>query len=155
MEETWKDIPGYEGYKASNMGRIKGPKRILTGDTGNYGKTRYTLHVGEKRIRLMGHVLVAITFPEICGKWFDGCQVHHIDQNPSNNMANNLICLSKDEHNAIHRELGQKLGEKNPFFGKKHSIQTRMVIAKKTQKASYAIIPGWGRVMLLVFMYRL
>lgn len=34
--------------------------------------------------------LVARAFPEICGEWFEGCEVDHIDTNRLNNNAYNL-----------------------------------------------------------------
>ena len=134
MEEIWKDIPEYNGYKASNLGRIKGPKRILKGDVGDYGKTRYTLHVGKNRIRLMCHTLVAKTFPEICGQWFEGCEVHHKDGHPSNNRADNLICLSHEEHKIIHNEKGRNKGEKNPWFGRRHTEEEKRNDARAHRK---------------------
>lgn len=147
--EIWKDIEGYEGlYQASNLGRVKavpyGGKEIgkgksrsgivLKGDEGEYGKTRYRLYKNGSSVKYMGHILIAKTFPEICGAWSDECEVHHIDGNPSNNRADNLICLSHEEHCQIHKELGQKRGEKNPFFGKKHSENARRKNAKAHRK---------------------
>ena len=48
--------------------------------------------------------LVANAFPEICGTWFEGCEVHHINQNPEDNRAENLKILSKEEHREIHKD---------------------------------------------------
>lgn len=36
------------------------------------------------------HKLVALTFPEICGEWFEGAEVSHLDENPHNNKPENL-----------------------------------------------------------------
>lgn len=41
-----------------------------------------------KRVKI-SH-LVAKAFPEICGYWFNGCEVDHIDTNRLNNNAYNL-----------------------------------------------------------------
>lgn len=46
--------------------------------------------------------LIAKAFPEICGEWFEGCEVHHIDKTPSNNSAYNLQILSHEEHKFLH-----------------------------------------------------
>lgn len=46
--------------------------------------------------------IVAKAFPEVCGKWFEGCEVHHIDYNPENDRADNLQIMSKEEHRQIH-----------------------------------------------------
>ena len=48
------------------------------------------------------HILVAKAFPEICGEWFEGCAVHHKDGNKLNNTPENLIVLSKEEHQKLH-----------------------------------------------------
>lgn len=152
MREIWKDIPEWDGkYQASNLGRIR--------STGHYGfsrhrimqnrwfdgnvlkgylsnkKMRYVLYddLGHRQ-RIMGHILVAKAFPEICGEWFEGCQVHHKDCNSVNNRPENLMCLTKEEHNRIHRELGQKLGEKNPFYGKHHTQETKNKSARRIRK---------------------
>ena len=82
----------------------------------------------------MGHILVAKAFPEICGEWFDGCHVHHKDQNPSNNKAENLICLSKREHYNIHTELGSHKKEKNYWYRKKLPKEMVQKIVKKKRK---------------------
>ena len=47
--------------------------------------------------------LVARAYPEICGEWFKGCEVHHKDGNTLNNNINNLVVLSKQEHLKLHR----------------------------------------------------
>lgn len=42
--------------------------------------------------------VVAKAFPEICGEWFDECEVHHIDEDPTNDKAENLMVLSHEDH---------------------------------------------------------
>lgn len=48
------------------------------------------------------NVIMAIAFPEICGQWHPGCEVHHIDGNRENDSATNLKVMSKEEHHKIH-----------------------------------------------------
>ena len=48
--------------------------------------------------------LIAITFPEICGEWFKGCEVHHIDFDPSNNAPTNLMVVTKEHHLELHKD---------------------------------------------------
>lgn len=62
--------------------------------------------------------LVANAFPEICGQVFDGCQVHHIDGNTTNDNANNLIVMPERDHTRLHCGVivkysldGDKVGE--------------------------------------------
>ena len=57
-------------------------------------------------------VYVAQHHPEICGEWFEGCEVHHIDLDRTNDKPENLICLSKEEHHKLHAELWRKRGTK-------------------------------------------
>lgn len=85
----------------------------------------------------MVHVLVAQAFPEICGEWFEGCHVHHKDQNPLNNKAENLLCLTPKEHIALHTELGYHSKEHNYWYGKKIP---RNVIHKQIKKKRKPII---------------
>jgi hypothetical protein len=86
-------------------------------------------------------------------------EIHHIDGNRDNNEISNLQCVSIDEHYDIHfqqgdfgachliakrkatssRELSQivsdlnkrRIGEKNPFFGKKHTQDVKDRISKQ------------------------
>lgn len=50
----------------------------------------------------MNAVYVAKQHPEICGEWYVGCQVHHIDGNPLNDDPNNLIVVSVETHRRLH-----------------------------------------------------
>ena len=49
-------------------------------------------------------VYVAKHNENICGKWFEGCEVHHKDLNCLNDDPHNLICLTKEEHTKIHAQ---------------------------------------------------
>lgn len=65
------------------------------------------------------HRLVAQTFPEICGKWFVGCEVHHKDGNSLNNRADNLVICSKEEHRKFHlKAAARKIVTKGTDFQK-------------------------------------
>lgn len=111
MAEEFRNIEGYEGlYQVSNFGRVINTtsKKILKGDIGTNGKTRVAL----KGRKIFVHILVAKAFPEICGAWFEGCEVHHKDHNPSNNVATNLICLTKEEHLKEHMDSLKQFGKR-------------------------------------------
>ena len=54
-------------------------------------------------------ILIAIAFPEICGEYFEGCVVHHKDEDVTNNEPHNLQIMSKEEHKKIHWGVIQQL----------------------------------------------
>lgn len=99
MYELWKDVVGYEGfYKVSNLGRIK---RVEHFDSKNHRYCERILSLnpqknGYVRVHLSKngiaewkslHRIVATAFVERK----DGCDVvNHLDNNPSNNKAENL-----------------------------------------------------------------
>ena len=86
--------------KLLKVNREKNPYLCWTDVVGGRNKTFYA------------HIEVAKAFPEICGEWFDGCEVHHKDGNPLNNEASNLIVCTKAEHLAFHMDLKKRLAEK-------------------------------------------
>jgi hypothetical protein len=76
-------------------------------------------------------VYVAKQNPDICGKWFEGCEVHHKDGNKFNNSPENLICLSPSEHHKIHNSIGvvvYKDGEYYGFFNSVYSCSKQINI---------------------------
>ena len=51
------------------------------------------------------HKIVALTFPDICGFYENGMEVHHKDLNHLNNKAHNLVFLTTKTHKYIHSVL--------------------------------------------------
>lgn len=102
MEEIWKDIPGFEGYyMASNQGRIRSLDRVIQHKNGKKyhrkGKIlkQYISNGGYYRIDLPDKSyqvsnLVALSFPEICGEYFDGAETDHINTIKTDNRPENL-----------------------------------------------------------------
>lgn len=128
LEEIWRPIEGYPDYEISSYGRVRNnnSKEIFQGSLNNKGYYATAL----KKKPYFIHRLVAKAFPEICGEWFDFCQVHHLDKNPENNHADNLVVCTKKEHYAYHHddrvEAGKKMkGENHPNYGKHPSEETR------------------------------
>ena len=116
--EEWRPIKGYEGlYEVSSLGnvisldhidhcgRFKKGKLLKQSPSGF--KSRYfgvcLYKDGVPNFKL-SHIIAAQAFPEICGEWFEGCDVHHKDGNHRNNDINNLIVISKEEHKKIHQK---------------------------------------------------
>ena len=117
MEEQWRDVPGFDYLMVNISGDIKTKDRVIEYITKGKISKRYfkgkILHptinscgyrvisssrVGRKK-QLYCHILVAKAFPEICGGWFDGCVVDHIDTIRDNDNANNLrVCTSSDNN---------------------------------------------------------
>ena len=97
-DEVWKDIPGYEPYQASNLGRIRNGKKGKTENCKKLGtplKTIVTergyeelkLSINKQRVHMLVHRLVALAFiPNPDNKQF----VDHIDTNRLNNNVSNL-----------------------------------------------------------------
>ena len=115
--EIWRPIKGYEGlYEVSNLGRIrslsryvnhpKGGKRLVEGQIKvlprPHKKTGYilaSLYKDGKGVTIAVHRLVAFAFPDICGEYFDGAVVDHIDTIRHNNKAENLRwCTISENH---------------------------------------------------------
>ena len=144
MTKEWREIPEFEGlyYCSIVDGSIKSTDRVVT-HNGRGGSIINRIHKGRvlkpsklsdkrdhRQVSLCKdgiqyhkyiHDVVAITYPEICGEWFDGCIVHHIDHNESNNSPYNLKVLSRSEHMKIHMDeiiyasgLVDRKGKNNP-----------------------------------------
>lgn len=120
--EGWRDIPGYEGrYQASSEGRIRSLDRIaervysrtgtryearikgglkkLTLDANGY----YVVNLGHNDVHYV-HELVADTFRRGTGK-----EIRHLDGNPLNNRAENLMRGTHSENEKDKVRYGGKM----------------------------------------------
>ena len=100
MEEEWRKIEGTLNHYVSNLGNVKnfGTKNILKQqNTRGYCYVSFRIpNSGRKLSRKPVHRLVGLAFipnPENLP------QIHHIDNNPSNNNVNNLMWVSNIENN--------------------------------------------------------
>lgn len=89
-----------------------------------YNRTRYA------------HLEVAKAFPEICGEWFEGCEVHHKDGNSLNNEASNLIVCTHDEHVEFHRIMRDKKRKKEE---KRKKMQFKDMLNKFKENGKYTV----------------
>lgn len=122
-EEEWRDIPGYPGYQASSLGRIrsldrldtlpggfarKRKGRILRGCKfhGKQGYLAYTPSVNSVVTTISGHRLVMLAF---AGPPKEGQIVCHCDGDGSNNAVSNLRYGTHKENEADKERHGTKL----------------------------------------------
>lgn len=116
--EIYRAVPGYSDYEVSNYGNIKHNGVLMKQYTDDRGRKRVNMN----RKGFFVHRLVAKTFPEICGDYFEGAVVDHIDTNQSNNNATNLRFCTQHENllNPITRvrKSTSKMGDKNPMCNK-------------------------------------
>ena len=99
----YKDIIGCEGkYKASADGTIislkRGYVKVMKQYIGSNGYMYFRRYLNGKASHMSVARAVASAFPEICGEWFDGCTIDHIDTNKLNNVATNLRVVSLKEN---------------------------------------------------------
>lgn len=131
MTEIWKDIKDFEDcYQISNLGRIKSKarkinrfstrwekdasymvsERIIEGHATRNGYLFIALHKDGENFPKRVHRIVAEAF---CEGYSEECDVHHIDGDITNNRADNLKCLSTNEHHEKHPHNKAVIGEKD------------------------------------------
>lgn len=101
-EEVWLPYPGDTRYSVSNLGRVRGPRKLLEG-TECSGPVKYRQYgIGRESTKL-GHSLVMETF---VGPLPVGMQVRHLDGDPQNNRVSNLMYGTPLENAADKQRLG-------------------------------------------------
>lgn len=105
-KEVWKDIPNYEGYQVSNLGRVKSLERIdalghkrkekiLKTARDRYGYYLISLCKNSIQKFYLVHRLVWIAFN---GTIPEGLQVNHINEIKSDNRLSNLNLMTAKEN---------------------------------------------------------
>lgn len=122
----WRDIPGWEHYQASDQGEIKSlgrwrphnrhkghmmwwKEKVLKPGKQESGHLAVVL-TGQKLVRV--HRLVALAF--LGPAPFTGAIVRHWDDDPSNNVPDNLRWGTQKENFQDAKRNGQQLGGYRP-----------------------------------------
>lgn len=154
MSEIWKDIKGYEGkYQVSSFGRV----RSLKDRWGNYrekllkpqennGKNRYLkVNICKDSIvkPVLVHRLVAETFiPNPAGYPI----INHKDENPGNNMVENLEWCDKSynlKYGTALTRMKEKLVGREPWNkGKKLDYKDKLVKEHKMSVRHWKYVDG-------------
>lgn len=85
--EEWRDVPGFDGYQVSSLGRMRGKFRLIKGTVNIHGYRQFWLTKESKVIPCYGHRLVLGSF---VGAALDGTQGCHFDGDRTNNRLSNL-----------------------------------------------------------------
>ena len=108
--EIWKDIPNYEGYQVSNLGRVKSLKRFRKGKNGSLASIKEKIlkpkisHNGYYRVALFKnskvrfyfvHRLVWLVFN---GPIPENMQINHINEVKTDNKLENLNLMTAKEN---------------------------------------------------------
>lgn len=107
--EVWKSVEGWDNYMISNLGRLKGIRRLngkgvisygefLVGYTNKKGYVIARLYDSTKKITTPIHRLVAKHFNM---KPSGATEIHHLDGDKKNNKSDNLMWVNKRTHVAI------------------------------------------------------
>ena len=112
MEEIWRDIPCAELYQASNLGNIRslnyrnqGITKVLKQEVVWTGYKRVTI----RGTRFYVSRLVALAFPEICGKYFPGAEIDHINTNKGDNKPENLRWVDRSGNLSNPLTMGRRM----------------------------------------------
>ena len=140
MTEVWRPVVGFEeSYEVSSLGRVKSLDKWVKHKCGYalkkgrirvqniHPKTGYcflSLWGKRKNYNCLIHRLVAMAFQDICGKYFDGAEVDHINGVRTDNRAENLKWCTKHENRM------------NPITRKRYSLMNKGRIRTK---------PAWNK----------
>lgn len=104
--EVWKQIPDFPNYMISNMGRLYSGRfnRINNGEINKRGYRIFELYSDNypKGKKFRACRLVAQAF---CKGYAPHMEVHHCNFNKLDDNALNLMCVTHEQHVAIHDAL--------------------------------------------------
>jgi hypothetical protein len=103
QEEEFRDIPGFEGYQVSNLGRVKSFKRyregVLKNSIQHNGYYTTALSINNKSFTKNIHQLVAMAFLDHKPDGFK-IVVDHINRDKLDNNLENLQLISNRENSS-------------------------------------------------------
>jgi len=94
-QETWREIPGFPGYEASDWGRVRSFKKRV-GSAGGWkiaDEPQRVLREGRPTVLFVSR-LIMLAFE---GEPPEGMLVHHLDGDAANNRLENLRYDSREE----------------------------------------------------------
>lgn len=100
MKEIWRNIPGFERYEASDLGRIRSAQsgQVLKPHYFKGKYASYNLYDSNKKAHcIRGYRAVYTAF---IGPVPDGCELDHIDNNTKNDRLDNIQPLSRQANMA-------------------------------------------------------
>lgn len=116
--EIWKKIKGFEDYEISNYGNVKSLKhkeaKILKSHPNEKGYYNIDLYLNNKRKTVRVHKLVSEYFLNHKGNGTMELVIDHIDNDKSNNRANNLQIITNRENSS--KTINKKLGKTSSIY---------------------------------------
>lgn len=113
--ENWVDVKGWDNYQVSDLGNVRNKitGRILSKKLNSNDYHLVSLWKNNKEKKFLLHRLVALSFPDICGEWYEGAEVDHIDTDRHNNVATNLKWVRDRKENLNNPLTKEKLENRN------------------------------------------
>lgn len=105
MIEIWKEIPGFLGYEASTLGRIKGPRGLLTLHATKGGYLTCSVRQGGRKLTTTVQRLVLQAFAGEPPT--DRHEANHVDGQKQNNTPENLEWVTPAQNKAHARDVLQ------------------------------------------------
>ena len=145
LEEIWKPIQDFDDYEVSNLGRVRSFKgrtpRILKPTPQRSGHLQLRLRRNGETVPVLVHRLVLETFVGKCPEGLVGC---HGDDNPSNNLLENLT-WDTQSRNILQCVVNGRRTQPNPtptpglqHWG--HKLTKEQVLAIRNDNRSYSAI---------------
>lgn len=123
MEEIWKEYKVYQGYgngycstdiEISNYGNIRGNEHSKWNNK-PFSEEMIIIKNGR---RFIGNVRIYnLVWCLFGGEKPKGYDIHHKDFNKLNDSIDNLECITKSKHQAIHRKHNKEIGKEEPAAG--------------------------------------